>query len=92
MNDRILAFPYEEHENAPPTLSETNIKKKITLSCREMMTFVRNFTFLIGDLIPEDDDCWELVLHFKTMVDAIMDKVSDENHPNYLKILIQEYC
>jgi hypothetical protein len=90
-NDRILAFPYEQHENAPPTFSESNIKKKLKLSCSEMITLVRDFTFLIGDLIPKDDDYWQLILSFQTMVDEIMSQVYTRDTPKILKIIIYEY-
>ena len=55
------------------------------------MTLMRNFNFLIGDLVSSDDPFWKLFIALKKLVEVIMDEVHTPNTFKYLEILIEEY-
>lgn len=91
LNQRILAFPYEEWENKVVEIQQSHLKTKLKMSSAETMTFLRNFALFLGDLVPEDDPHWDLFLSLKKFVEVVMDKVTHSNSHKYLKILIYEY-
>lgn len=91
LNQRILAFPYQEWGNKLVEIQKNHLKKKLKMSSAENMTLARNFTLLIGDLVPQDNSCWDLFLKLKKALDLIMDNVPRINSHKYLKVLISEY-
>lgn len=91
LNERISAFSFKEWENRPTEIQTHHLKKMLKMSAAEMMSFIRNFPFLIGDLVPEGDACWNLFLAFKKAVDVIMLSVSDAHTHELMKVVISEY-
>lgn len=91
LNRRILPFPYQEWENKPVEIQLQHLKKKLKMSAAEMMSFIRNFTLLIGDLVPENDPCWKVFLSFKKALDVIMSPYCHANTHKILEVLIEEY-
>lgn len=62
------------------------------MSVTEIMSSVRNFTFLVGDLIIDTTDSyWQLFLKLKKIIDAIKDPICYLNSNKYLSVLISEY-
>lgn len=56
LNERIKYFTYDDFENIPPPVKLDHLKKRcIVFSASEMHCFVKNFRFLIGDLIPDSE-------------------------------------
>lgn len=91
LNQRILGFPYQDWENQPVEITQLHLKKRLKLSSAEAMTLLRNFGLLIGDLIPEDHECWGLFIQLKQVVDIIMDTKLLANSYKCLKVFISEY-
>jgi hypothetical protein len=63
INKRIQHFKFCEVDtgNPIPQIRADHIKKKhIIMSASEMLAFVSYFGILVGDLVPEDDECWQL--------------------------------
>lgn len=64
-NERMRSFPYGEDEksNIPQPILEDRLKKdrfKMTIS--EMANFTHNITFMIGDIVPQNDIVWQFLL------------------------------
>lgn len=36
---------------------------KLRMTAAETATFIHNITFVIGDLVPHDNDAWQLILN-----------------------------
>lgn len=65
LNQRIRSFPYgeEEKSNVPSPILESQFKgTKFRMTAAEMFNFTHNITFMIGDLVPEDDTVWCFLL------------------------------
>jgi hypothetical protein len=66
INKRIQHFKFCEVDtgNPIPQIKADHIKKKhIIMSASEMLAFVSYFGILVGDLVPEDDECWQLYIN-----------------------------
>lgn len=62
LNRRMISFSYghDEKSNVPQPISVE--KQKFSMTAAEMSNFIHNITFLIGDLVPEDDFVWHFLL------------------------------
>jgi hypothetical protein len=61
------------------------------MSAREVMTFMHFFPLIIGDLIPESDEVWELFLLLLKITDILLSYTFTENAILYLKQLISQH-
>lgn len=74
LNTRKHMFNYGDIEigNISPEITEANINKRhLKMTAREMMCFLRLFTLMVGDLVPEDDEVWLLYLNLLDIMDII---------------------
>lgn len=65
LNERIQSFSYGEDEKSNVASSITKkhlLNNDFKMTAAEMSTFAHNITFLIGDLVPEDDIVWYFLL------------------------------
>lgn len=65
LNTRMKNFSYGEQEksNKPNIIFKEQLEnEKFRMTAAEKANFVQNLTFIIGDLIPEDNDVWKLIL------------------------------
>lgn len=65
LNQRMLSFDYDHDEkaNVPHSIAKEQFKKrKFSMTASEMSNFMQNITFIIGDLIPEEDVVWHFLL------------------------------
>ncbi len=72
LNKRLQIFPYGEGEksNVPRSITKEHLKNdSFRMSAAEMSTFTHHVTFLIGDLVPEDDVVWHFLLATVTFFD-----------------------
>lgn len=66
LNRRIKEFSYapEEKSNKPHSILMEHLKNhKLRMTAAETATFIHNITFIIGDLVPHDNDAWQLILN-----------------------------
>ena len=94
LNDRIELFDYGilEKSNKPPLISEDHIKaNKIKMSAAEIACFIRYFGFMAGDLIPEDDERWELYTSLRRIIDIISSPKITKSHIHLLEYYITEH-
>ena len=50
-----------------------------------------HFPFLIGDLVPEDDEHWELLCALLQTIRVIFTPVANKDQVAYLQMLIQKF-
>lgn len=71
LNKRIQLFNYGfiERKNKPPMISINNLKNGcIIMSASEMLCLVRYFSFMIGELVPENTEVWKLYISLRNII------------------------
>lgn len=93
LNDRTRFYNFSSREkNLPPPIRLSNLRNGyIIMSSAEMLAFVRNFSLIIGDVVPEDDEVWKLYLILLEIMSIIMSSTISKPQLNYLKYLISEH-
>lgn len=91
LNTRIQFYDFS-FKNKPPSILKSQIfQKNVIMSAAEMLNFVQNFSLIIGDLIPEGNEVWDLYLTFLDIIEIINSKVVLPEHSDLLKVLIEEH-
>lgn len=104
LNFKIKYNVYDSFEkNIPPSLKLHQLKNKcLTLSASEMSAFVRNFRFMVGNLIPKNNKVWEiylLILKITEICSSIsisddmiveLENLITQHHALYLNILKED--
>ncbi|KAL4711733.1 hypothetical protein ACJJTC_003500 [Scirpophaga incertulas] len=91
LNDRIKYFDFRV-SNKPPLVSKNNLDKgAIMFSASEMLCLVRYFQFLVGDLVPDNDDIWQYYLCLLELTNVIMSQTFSNELLLFLKNLIFEH-
>jgi hypothetical protein len=94
INKRIQHFKFCEVDtgNPIPQIKADHIKKKhIIMSASEMLAFVSYFGILVGDLVPEDDECWQLYVNLHQILYILLSRVISKNTIQHLAHLIEEH-
>jgi len=94
LNNRIEAFNYGtlDIRSRPTLLSYENLRRGlIKMSASEMLCFTKYLGLIIGDLIPEDSDLWELYKILRKILDIILCKSVRLADSVLLKTLISEH-
>ena len=57
LNHRLLFYKFNDSENRPPVVTETDVvNKRLKMTASQMMSFVLNFGLIVGDLITNKED------------------------------------
>lgn len=93
LNSRLKFATYNNFEkNIPPGFSNDQLKKEcIIISASEMLCLVRNFRFIVGDLIPYNDDTWKLYLLIYDITEILTSASIQARTLDYLRELITEH-
>ncbi|XP_075150892.1 uncharacterized protein LOC142225001 [Haematobia irritans] len=93
LNFRILAFSFDlSVKNKPPLFNSDQLKKsKIKMSASEMLTFIRNFSLLVGDKVPENSKEWKLYLYLREIIDCCFSESVHVELYKYLKYVIERH-
>lgn len=93
LNDRVQNFDYGfDIGNKPSIITLDHIRaEKLRLSASEMLFFVRHFGLMIGDLVPEIKEIWQLYFRLVQILDIITVPFVDTNLSTYLATLIAEH-
>ncbi|CAH1114429.1 unnamed protein product [Psylliodes chrysocephalus] len=83
--------PIEIGNMSPPITMEHLTKRRLKMSARQMMTFVHFFSFIIGDLIPKDDEVWNFFLCLLKIIDILLSKEISKSEISLLAVLIEEH-
>lgn len=62
-----------------------------TYLASQMNLFGHILPLLIGDLVPDDDECWELFLNLMDITDILFSPKTSDDYAAYLTTLIQEH-
>ena len=94
LNARLRGFDFGHGHNIniPPELNEKSIKNGcIILTSSEMLYLIQNLNLIIGDLVPKNNEHWQMYLFLKEIVTVVS---SNTIHPltyQALETLIFEY-
>lgn len=93
LNNRIESFNFPpKYLNRPPKLSKDfHLKNKISMSASEMLSFVRHFGLIIGDLIPKDDDIWSFYKILRELLDYVNTEYVDDAFFSKLQFCIERH-
>ncbi|XP_034944380.1 uncharacterized protein [Chelonus insularis] len=94
INELINGFSYSYHDKSnkpPPILMEHLKNEHIIMSAAEMLSLVRNLSVIIGHLIPNDLEVWQLVTRLTGITNIVTAKFYQYDHCDYLDVIIQEY-
>ncbi len=94
LNKVILSFPYkgDDKKNRPHIVPQS-FKRKNTIGGNgaENWTLLRLLPFLIGDVIPEGESVWEIILDLKEIVELAVAQVHTEESIGYLQSKISDH-
>lgn len=94
LNSVIQQFPYKfsDKTNRPQKLSEKILMSEtIGGNGHENWTLLRLLPLLIGDVVPENDDAWCLILELKDIVELLASSSFTEESLCYLEGKIREH-
>eukprot|EP00102_Acyrthosiphon_pisum_P023948 XP_016661158.1 PREDICTED: uncharacterized protein LOC107884143 [Acyrthosiphon pisum] len=94
LNDRIKYFNYGpiDTQNKPQPITNDFLKqKKLKMSASEMLCFSRHLGVMIGDLVPNNSEIWQLYILLKKIIDIVISKSIQTECIFLLKTLITEH-
>lgn len=93
LNDRIQNFDYGfDVGDKPSVIILDNIRaQKLKMSASEMLFFVRHFGLMIGDLVPEEEEVWQLYIRLIQILDIVTAPFVSTDLITYLTTLIAEH-
>lgn len=95
LNDRIESFNYgpTDIRNRPTLTTEINIKRPgcLKMSASEMLCFMKYFGLIIGDMVSEKSELWDLYIVLKKILDIIFCKWIRNEDIILLESLITEH-
>lgn len=96
LNSRITSFDYglPDKSNKPCIIREATLRSpdgSPSQNAGQMWCLMRHITVLLGDLVPEDDEHWDLILVLRECMDIIFSPVISEGDIAYLEQLIQAH-
>ncbi|CAG5102768.1 Protein of unknown function [Cotesia congregata] len=76
----------------PPAISANHLKNKyIIISASEMLSLVRNFAFVVGDLVDEQNDIWMYNNLLLEVTEILTSQIFSSELLEYLGNLIQRH-
>lgn len=95
LNQRIQQFQYgpTEQSNRPPVISINRIKGKLNfiMSAAETLCLVRYFGLIIGDQVPEEEECWKLYKYLRQIIDILSSPRIIRSDAKRLELLIKNH-
>lgn len=93
LNSRIQYFKYDScDKNIPPPIKIDHINNGyIVMSAAEMSTLVKNFRFIVGDLVPRGNDVWSFYLIIFEITDILISTTISKSCVKLLATLIEEH-
>lgn len=94
LNYRKQMFDYGETEIgniSPPFVLSTLKRDNLKMTARETMTFVNYLPLMIGDLIPEGDKLWDLLIVLIKIVDIVLLPHINEINIKNLEYLVSKH-
>lgn len=81
-----------DSKNVPPVIRPKDLHgKSLKMSAGEMLTFMRHFGRIIGDLIPYEDSVWRVYINLREILDIITCRSIRKECKNLLDTLVAEH-
>ncbi len=93
-NEKLINFSYgyTEYDKPIPVLSRVlNGNGSLRSNASQMLLLVRILPFIIGPVMPEEDEHWKCFLLLRQIVDIVLCPVVSESMSSSLKLLINEH-
>lgn len=79
-------------ENKPTSIREENLKElHFKMSASEMLSFVRNFSVMMGHCVPQNDPVWYFYLLLRRILDIVLCPVVTPSLCDLLDSLVEEH-
>ena len=94
LNNRLLNFNYGPgNPNKPPEIKEKTFKNRSTLkmSAAEVLCLTRYLCLIIGDLVEENDEHYELLKYLRRILDVLSCRWVKKSNTSYFKYLIKQH-
>lgn len=93
LNNRVKYFEYDEHEkNKPPPVKKEHLQNEIIIfSASEMLSFVKNFRYYVGDLVTENNDIWKFYLSLLEITEILIATEISIAKIDKLKLLLENH-
>lgn len=94
LSNRMKLHDYGEFDvrNKPPEILTNHLKNgSLKMSAGEMLTFVRHFGMLMGDLIPDEDTVYRIYLNLLQILDILLARSIQKNCQGLLTTLVSEH-
>jgi len=92
LNERIKYFNHQssfDRGNKMPLIKTDYLKKGyLIMTAAEMSAMICYLTFIIGDLVPYDDEVWDFYLILCEISNIVTDRIISDAQVNFLKRLI----
>lgn len=91
LNDKLNAFDFgDEARNRPLEIDMSYVMKnhKLKMSAAEMLLFTKYFGFLVGEVVPPDNDVWKLYKLLRHIIDIITSPVITNTDIFELEMLV----
>lgn len=94
LNARLNGFPFDDNDkrNRPPSIEPNHLKQlTISHSTSEIFCFLRILPLLIGDLIPENDPYFQILIKLRHILEIVFALKHHKDTYIILEIHIEEY-
>ncbi|XP_074096554.1 uncharacterized protein LOC141525814 isoform X1 [Cotesia typhae] len=92
LNSRIKCFLYGDLETVPPSIIDSHLKNKyVVMSASEMLSLVRNFCFIVGDLVPRNHEIWQYYISLLEINEILTSQTFTQELLEYLENIITEH-
>ncbi|KAL0194605.1 hypothetical protein M9458_008177, partial [Cirrhinus mrigala] len=94
LNESILQFPYkwEDQKNKPHAIPVTFSRRNtIGGNAHENWSMIRCLPFLIGNVVPEGEPTWQVLMDLKDIVELVVSPVHTDESISYLEMKISEH-
>lgn len=92
LNERIKYFNHQsgiDRGNKMPLIKIIHLQKGyLIMTAAEMSALISYFTFIVGDLVPYDDEVWEFYLTICEIINIVTDRIISDTQINLLRCLI----
>lgn len=94
LNERIKCMKFSKADtgNLMPQIKSEHLKKNyLIMSASEMLSLTIYFSFLVGDLVSQDDEIWIFYVLCVQILEIMLSRAFSTDLISYLNILIQEH-
>ncbi len=93
LDGRLSSFNYGymERRNRPPSVKLDDESNDLGINAIQCWCLLRNFPLIFGDIVPQEDKYWQLILLLLQIVNIVFSSVLTEGLTVYLKHLITEH-